>query len=204
MACRAAFVALVSILLGACSGATPTPIVIYATPTSTPVSDATPAATATPQPTPTPTATPTPTPEPTPVPSPIPPLSREAAGRRYLTFATKANADFEALDAKYTNADGSFRSLEALKTYHRIAAVLDRRFADNIRKTRWPAEYAADFKLLLRRLAEEEVADLQAAAATSWIDAYQLQAAANRASTTRAGVANLVRADLGLPSVPIK
>lgn len=59
--------------LGACSGATPTPQIVYVTPAPTP----------TPTPTPTPVSTPTATPMPTPAPTPTPtPVSTPTATPR--------------------------------------------------------------------------------------------------------------------------
>ena len=124
---------------------------------------------------------------------------------RSLAAADRLQAYNAAIDAAFKKyvANGQWLSLGAFRAYYKTTATLDRRFADNLRKTIWPAACAADVKLLLRQVAANEAADLRASTARDWTDATTLDTLAGKASAVAQDTANLVRADLGLPSVPV-
>ncbi len=134
--------------------------------------------------------------------APAAPMTVAAAAKRYLVLAGAYNAAIDAAFKKYV-ANGQWLSLGAFRACYKTTATLDRRFADNLRKTIWPAACAADVKLLLRQVAANEAADLRASTARDWTDATTLDTLAGKASAVAQDTANLVRADLGLPSVPV-
>jgi hypothetical protein len=79
------------------------------------------------------------------------------------------------------------------------AAKAERLFADTVRTIVFPADMAGDVKSLLRAAARFELALTYGAKATSWaaLDERELKAS----NTAASAASNLIRADLGLPSI---
>lgn len=145
-----------------------------------------------PEPTPSPTAMQTPTS--TPVPTP----DLAAIGAMYLALVTPANA----AGCEYNKVIGDqSATLAELKEASAILAPTVRTWTDGLRAISWPPEIQADAQDLIKELAGEEAAVLAAAGATSlqaFNTAFDDVSAANVRSVS---AANLLRGDLGLPSV---
>ena len=136
-------------------------------------------------------------PAPTPTASPDPESVRKAAGSAYLAAVNPYNKTIDALGKKYQNKT----SLKALKAYCLGLANAAHTWVVKLKGTVVPADTAADMKSLIRNIAATE-ADLRtcskARSLTSWNLAW---APARKASVKAHEDANLVRLDLGLPSV---
>ena len=128
-----------------------------------------------------------------------PAVGRGEAATKYLAVATAYNDARDATLAKYA---GDLTQAEN-QTLGSELADEERSFGDAIRAIEFPSEAADDVKLLLQQQSALEVLYGIAATATTVSDN---KAAWDEVAQAELGVsqaANTVRADLGLPSVPI-
>lgn len=184
---------LTAIVATACGSSAPTPIVIYATAPASPLLA--------------PSSAPSgdkaaPPSEPVPTVAPSASLDsaalKTAAGKAYLAVAGRYNKANDALARKYR----TFRTLTRARAYYKKSAKLDRAFSDGIRLIVFPPEMSADIKSLLAKNAALESAEIEGSGVRSWADVASVFKAVERTSRSASAAANLVRQDLGLPSVP--
>jgi hypothetical protein len=131
-------------------------------------------------------------------------MTRAQAAKRYLTLVSANNAAKKALLARSVDARGFYTSVAAYDAWAKAYAVLTRRFADALRNSIWPLDVAVDMMILSRDLAAEEAAARRASTAKAWADVKSLDADLSGVMSTRQNASNVVRADLGLPSVPVR
>lgn len=121
-----------------------------------------------------------------------------AAGKAYLAAAGKINKAVKALDRKYP----TFKTVAQARTYYRKAAKLERAFTDAVRKIQFPPDMASDVKSLLAKDASLQSLYIEAGNARSWTEFDSVSSAITKTGRSASAAANLVRQDLGLPSVP--
>jgi hypothetical protein len=139
------------------------------------------------------------TPAPTPSPSPSPtPVDRAAAAQAYLAAAGSYNKANDALAKKYP----TFKTVAQGRAFFAARAKLGRIFADAVRRIVFPPDMAADVRSLLAKDAALEAAEIEASSARTGSELLSAAKAVQSTGRAAAAAANLVRQDLGLPSVP--
>ena len=126
-------------------------------------------------------------------------IGKSDAAAAYVAAATAANDAHNATLVKYAGYPTQAQNRELGIQLADEA----RSFANALRAIEFPAEVEADLKLLLQKASDVEVGYRIAAAATTPEDSKLAWESAARAELAVSRAANTVRADLGLPSVPI-
>ena len=131
--------------------------------------------------------------------APTPAVGRTAAAAAYLAAATAYNDAMNATRKKYP---GELTQPQNRSFGTELADNI-RSSSDALRAIEFPADVAGDVKFLLQRDSDLEVLYRIAAAATTVSDSNSAWDKVAQAELAVSQAANTVRADLGLPSVPI-
>ena len=126
------------------------------------------------------------------------PADPAVAGQHYLAAAKVYNKASDALYKKYK----IYGTLKRARASFKASAKVSRIFTDAIRTIDFPLEMMADVKALLRADAKSQALEIEGSGARSWADVASVGSALTKAYRAGSAAANLVRQDLGLPSVP--
>ena len=123
---------------------------------------------------------------------------KAAAAKAYLAAVNPANKANDALFKKYKNVT----SLAGNRTYCAKLAAVEHTELLALQAIAYPADTAADARLLIRAAAAVEADMRSCAKATNWASWNNSWNLGGKAGDRAHEAANLVRLDLGLPSVP--